>query len=86
MVVRGLVRRVVRGVVRRVVRGVGVSFFNSPLGFISGYANTENVFYCLNNYTKDFTGKENRLAQRPCKGMFLILCMHFFIAYQARIT
>ena len=21
-----------------------------------------------------------------CKGMFLILCMHFFIAYQARIT
>ena len=38
------------------------------------------------NYTEDFTGKENRLGQRPCKGMFLILCMHFFIAYQARIT
>ena len=38
------------------------------------------------NYTEDFTAKENRLAQRPCKGMFLMLCMHFFIAYQARIT
>ena len=44
-------------------------------GFLSEY-----------NYTEDFTGKENRLAQRPCKGMFLILCMHFFIAYQVRIT
>ena len=24
--------------------------------------------------------------EEVCKGMFLILCMHFFIAYQARIT
>ena len=24
--------------------------------------------------------------EEGCKGMFLILCMHFFIAYQARIT
>ena len=52
----------------------GLSFWHAR-GFLSEY-----------NYTEDFTGKENRLAQRPCKGMFLILCMHFFIAYQARIT
>ena len=47
-----------------------------------------------NNYTEDFTGKESRLAhlsrtgkiEEVCKGMFLILCMHFFIAYRARIT
>ena len=24
--------------------------------------------------------------EEGCKGMFLILCVHFFIAYQARIT
>ena len=24
--------------------------------------------------------------EEVCKGMFSILCMHFFIAYQARIT
>ena len=24
--------------------------------------------------------------EEGCKGMFLILCMHFFIVYQARIT
>ena len=24
--------------------------------------------------------------EEVCKGIFLILCMHFFIAYQARIT
>ena len=47
---------------------------------------THTWFLSEYNYTEDFTGKENRLAQRPCKGMFLILCMHFFIAYQARIT
>ena len=51
-------------------------------GFLSEY-----------NYTEDFTGKESRLAHLSgqekigdgCKGMFLILCMHFFIACQARI-
>ena len=45
-------------------------------------------------YTEDFAGKTSRLAHfsrtgkklRGCKGMFSILCMHFFIAYQARIT
>ena len=43
-----------------------------------------------NNYTEDFTGKESRLAhlsrtgkiEEVRKSMFLILCMHFFIAYQ----
>ena len=52
-------------------------------GFLSAY-----------NYTEDFTGKKGYrlICQRRekieevCKGMFSILCMHFFIAYQARIT
>ena len=42
------------------------------------------------NYTEDFTGKEGKVAHLSrtggCQGMFLILCVHFFIAYQARIT
>ena len=42
------------------------------------------------NYTVDITGKKSRLADLSrrgrCKGMFSIICMHFFIAYQARIT
>ena len=46
------------------------------------------------NYTEDVTVKTSRLAylsrtgkiEEVCKGIFLILCMHFFIAYQARIT
>ena len=45
------------------------------------------------NYTEGFTGKKSRLAhlsrtgiiEGGCKGMFSILCMHFFIAYQTRI-
>ena len=45
------------------------------------------------NYTEDFTsisywlncqGQEK--IEEGCKYMFSILCMHFFIAYQARIT
>ena len=51
-------------------------------------------FLSENNYTEDFTGKESRLAhlsktgkiEEVCKGMFLILCMHFFIVFWARIT
>ena len=31
-----------------------------------------------------FQGREKN--EEVCKGMFSILCMHFFIAYQARIT
>ena len=42
------------------------------------------------NYTEDITGKKkSRLAHLSrtgaCKGMFSMLCMHFLIAYQARI-
>ena len=52
-------------------------------GFLSEY-----------NYKEDFTGKTSRLAhlsrtgkiEEVCKGMFSILCLHFLIAYQARIT
>ena len=62
--------------------GPFLSFWHAR-GFLSEY-----------NYTEDFTGKESRLAhlsrtgkiEEVCKGMFLILCMHFFIAYRARIT
>ena len=51
-------------------------------------------FLSENNYTEDFTRKESRLArlsrtgkiEEVCKGMFLILCMHFFIVFWARIT
>ena len=52
-------------------------------GFLSEY-----------NYTDNFTRKESRFGHlswtgknwRGCTGMFLILCMHFIIAYKARIT
>ena len=50
-------------------------------GFLSEY-----------NFTEDFTGKtsssvkDRKKLKRYIKGMFSILCMHFFIAYQARIT
>ena len=41
-------------------------------------------------YTEDITEKKSRFAHLSrtggCKGMLSILCMHFFIAYQARIT
>ena len=68
-------------------RGPGIcrstSSFWHARGFLSEY-----------NYTKDFTGKTSTLThllrtgkiEEVCKGMFSILCMHFFITYQARIT
>ena len=46
------------------------------------------------NYTEGFTGKKKRIGSsvkdrkklnEGCKGMFSILCMLFFIAYQAKI-
>ena len=66
--------------------------FANPEPFLS-FWHTRS-FLSENNYTEDFTGKESRLAhlsrtgkiEEVCKGMFLILCMHFFIAYRARIT
>ena len=50
-------------------------------GFLSEY-----------NYTEDFTEKQadwlicqgREKIEEGCKGMFSILCMHFFIAYQTR--
>ena len=46
---------------------------------------TRTRFPIRNNYTEDFIGKKGRLAhlsrtgkiEEVCKGMFLILCMHF---------
>ena len=46
------------------------------------------------NYTQGFTGKKadwlicqgQEQIEEGCKGMFSLLGMHFFIAYQARIT
>ena len=43
-------------------------------------------------HTEDFTGKTSRWARfsrtgkKVFKGMLSVLCMHFFMAYQARIT
>ena len=39
----------------------------APLVFISGYANTENVFYCLNSIQPS-----NRLRQENKKGNILV--------------
>ena len=58
--------------------------FRHARGFLSKY-----------NYTEDFTGKKQadwlifqgrEKIEDVCKGMSSILCMHFFIAYEARIT
>ena len=52
----------------------------------------EGLIYAIlwYNYIEDITGKKSRLAHLSrtggCKGMFSILCMHFFSAYQASIT
>ena len=79
----------------------GGAFANFALPGGRGFANpraipdllTRSGFLSEYNYPEDFTGKESRLAHLSgqekigdgCKGMFLILCMHFFIACQARI-
>ena len=71
-------------------RGLGIC--QPPGPFLSFWH--ARGFLSENNYTEDLTGKESRLAhlsrtgkiEEVCKGMFLILCMHFFIAYRARIT
>ena len=63
--------------------------FANP-GLFQGFCHVLSEY----NYTEDFTGKTSILAhltrtgkiEEGCKGMFSILCMHFFIAYQARIT
>ena len=70
----------------------GVGHLPTPGPFLSFWH--AHGFLSENNYTEDFIGKESRLAhlsrtgkiEEVCKGMFLILCMHFFITYRARIT
>ena len=73
----------------------GAGHFPAPGPFPSFWHARGFLSEC--SYTADyFTGKESRLAhlsrtawgkaEEGCKGMFLILCMHFFIDYQARIT
>ena len=57
---------------------------------------THVVSYPEDHYTEDFSGKTSRSAHLPrtgkivevegSKGMFSILCMHYFISYQVRIT
>ena len=58
-----------RSVCMRVCKhGCGVKLFcfsrATPLVFISGYANTENVFYCVNNPGDGCLFEEGRLLER----------------------
>ena len=41
-------------------------------------------FYLMSN--KDINCQGQEKIEEVCKDMFLILCIDFFIAYQARIT
>ena len=45
-------------------------------GFLSEYNYTEDWLIC----------QGQQKIKKGCKGMFLVLCLHIFIAYQARIT
>ena len=64
--------------------------FANPGGVIPELFTRTRFPIRIYNYTEDFTGKEGKVAHLSrtggCQGMFLILCVHFFIAYQARIT
>ena len=72
----------------QILRCLGAGHWPTPGPFLSFWH--ARGLLSENNYTEDFTGKESRLAhlsrtgkiEEVCKGMFLILCMHFFIAYQ----
>ena len=72
----------------QILRCLGAGHWPTPGPFLSFWH--ARSLLSENNYTEDFTGKESRLAhlsrtgkiEEVCKGMFLILCMHFFIAYQ----
>ena len=50
--------------------------FRHTRGFLSEYNYTEDWLICQ--------GQQE--IKKGCKGMFLVLCLHIFIAYQARIT
>ena len=49
--------------------------------FISGYANTENVFYCLNNFGIFFL---NHLAP-PSKGKLMPKAPYFIISFWLKV-
>ena len=53
-------------------------------GFLSEYNYTQRISLGEKEDWLVCQGQEK--IEEGCKGMFLILCMHFFIAYQARIT
>ena len=50
--------------------------------FISSYAKTENVFYCLNNFSGTFF--LNHLAA-PSKGELMPKAPYFFISYWLKV-
>ena len=50
--------------------------FRHTRGFLSEYNYTEDWLIC----------QGQQKIKKGCKGMFLVLCLHIFIAYQARIT
>ena len=65
------------------------SSFWHPRGFLSESHSLLSEY----NYAEDFTEKKavwlicqgREKIEEVCKGIFSILCMHFFIAYQARV-
>ena len=67
-------------------RGPGIC---QPRGYFRAFE-THAVSYQNITTQRVLLKKKSRLAHLSrtggCKGMFSILCMHFFIAYQARIT
>ena len=50
------------------------------------YQNITTQRILLEKYADWLTSQRQEKIEEVCKGMFSILCMHFFIAYQARIT
>ena len=50
------------------------------------YQNITTQRILLEKHADWLTSQGQEKIEEVCKGMFSILCMHFFIAYQARIT
>ena len=53
---------------------------------VNSYQNITTQRILLGGKADWLTRQGQEKIEEGCKGMFLILCMHFFIAYQARIT
>ena len=53
---------------------------------VNSYQNITTQRILLGEKADWLTCQGQEKIEEGCKGMFLILCMHFFIAYQARIT